>query len=155
MILTFYGLMFVALGLWGIYLWMKWRELPDFSNAVYNSMRDKGLLSDRIEREDFKTIFIRCEAPMAATYRWFAALISLLALPPLISVFNFAWDTVWRWTGAVAGPLERGYMLHLFMTFVVVMAVIVGFLYLVTARYYRNAPPSLKSEIRRLEKEKA
>ena len=103
----------------------------------------------------FKTIFIRCEAPMAATYRWFAALISLLALPPLISVFNFEWDTVWRWKGAVAGPLERGYMLHLFMTFVVVMAVIVGFLYLVTARYYRNAPPSLKSEIRRLEKEKA
>ena len=40
--------MFVALGLWGIWILMKWRELPTFSKAVYDSMREKKLLSDRV-----------------------------------------------------------------------------------------------------------
>jgi hypothetical protein len=155
MILTFYALMFVALGLWGLYLLMKWRELPEFSNAVYKSMREKGLLSEKVSREEFKEAFIRCEAPIAASYRWVAALISLVGLPLLISGFNFLWDSIWRFNGAIAGPFERGYMLHVFMTFVVVMGIVVGFLYLVTSHYYRNAPPSLKSEIRRLEGDKA
>ena len=63
--LTFYALMFVALGLWGIWILMKWRELPTFSKAVYDSMREKKLLSDRVSQEDFKEIFIRTEAPLA------------------------------------------------------------------------------------------
>lgn len=150
-ILHFYGLMFAALALWGAWLIMKWRELPDFSNAVYNSMVEKGLLSDAVDRDTFKDSFIRCEAPLAATYRWVAALISLIALPPLIMGFNMIWDWIWRLNGAVPGPLERGYMFHVFMTFVFVMGVVVGFLYLMTSHYYRNAPPSLKSEIKRLE----
>lgn len=149
--LTIYALMFVALGLWGIWILMKWRELPDFSNAVYNSMTEKGLLSETVSREDFKESFIRAEAPVAMTYRWVTALVSLIALPPLMLIFNWIWDFFWRLGGAVAGPLERGYMFHLFMTFLFVMAVIVGFLYLMTAHYYRNLPPSLKQEIRRLE----
>ena len=60
--LTFYALMCVALGLWGIWILMKWRELPTFSKAVYDSMREKKLLSDRVSQEDFKEIFIRTEA---------------------------------------------------------------------------------------------
>lgn len=155
MILTFYALMFVALGLWGLYLFMKWRELPDFSNAVYNSMREKGLLSEKVSREEFMEVFLVCEAPLAASYRWFAAAVSLLSLPLLVSGFNFIWDSAWRFSGAVPGPLESGYMLHIFMTFCAVMGIIVGFLYLVTSHYYRNAPPTLKSEIRRLEGKEA
>ncbi|MEM5516661.1 hypothetical protein WNY37_06845 [Henriciella sp. AS95] len=150
-ILTFYALMFVALGLWGVWLIMKWRELPDFSNAVYNSMVEKGLLSDSVDRDLFKQSFIRCEAPLAGTYRWVAALVSLIALPPLIMAFNWIWDFLWRLGGAVEGPMQRGYMFHSFMTFVFLMAIIVGFLFLVTSHYYRNAPPSLRSEIKRLE----
>ncbi len=149
--LTIYALMFVALGAWGIWILMKWRGLPDFSNAVYNSMIEKGLLSKSVDREDFKESFIRAEAPLAASYRWVTAVVSLLALPPLMMIFNIAWDFVWRLGGAVAGPLERGYMFHLFMTFIFVMAVIVGFLYLMTSHYYRHVPPSLKQEIKRLE----
>ncbi|MEQ8558905.1 MAG: hypothetical protein RIB03_11360 [Henriciella sp.] len=151
MILGFYALMFVALGIWGLWLFMKWRELPDFSNAVYNSMREKGLLSDKIERDDFRESFIRAEAPLAATYRWGAALFCLVALPLLVSGFNWLWDWMWRLGGSVPGPLERGYMFNIFMTFLFVMGVIVGVLYLVTSYYYRNPPPTLKSEIRRLE----
>ena len=151
MILTFYASMFVALGIWGLYLLMKWRELPDFANAVYHSMRDKGLLSDRVRREDFKESFIRCEAPLAASYRWLGALISLVGLPLLIMGFNRVWDFFWRLGGSEPGPLEQGYMFHLFMTFVFVMSVVVAMLYFITSHYYRNAPPSLKSEIKRLE----
>ena len=147
----FYGLMFAALALWGAWIIFKWRELPDYSNAVFNSMKEKGLLSDKIDREAFMEIFIRCEAPLAATYRWVAALVSLIALPLLVLGFNEAWDLAWRMGGAVEGPMQRGYMFHVFMTFVFVMGVVVGFLYLITSHYYRNAPPSLKSEIRRLE----
>lgn len=151
MILTFYALMFVALGVWGLWLWMKWRELPDFSNAVYKSMRDKNLISEKVDRDAFMESFILCEAPLAATYRWFAALVSLAGLPLLIMGFNAVYDWIWRLGGAVPGPLEQGYMFHIFMTFVVVMGVIVGFLYLITSHYYRNAPPTLRSEIKRLE----
>lgn len=150
-ILTFYALMFVALGLWGLWIVLKWRELPDYSNAVYNSMQEKGLLSPSVAREDFKTAFIRCEAPLAVSYRWVGALISLLALPLLVMGFNNFWDFVWRLGGAVSGPFERGYMFNVFMTFLFVMTVIVLFLYVITSHYYRNAPPSLKSEIKRLE----
>ena len=130
---------------------MKWRELPTFSKAVYDSMREKNLLSDRVSQEDFKEIFIRTEAPLAASYRWGSALISLLALPLLVMGFNNLWDWMWRLSGAMPGPFERGYMFNIFMTFVFVMGVIVLLLYAVTSHYYRNAPPSLKSEIRRLE----
>ncbi|WP_084418097.1 hypothetical protein [Henriciella litoralis] len=150
-ILTFYAFMFALLGGWGIWLLMQWRGLPDFSNAVYNSMTEKGLLSPTVGREEFKEAFIRCEAPVAASYRWVSALVSLIALPLLVLIFNTIYDFFWRLGGAVPGPLERGYMFHTFLTFVFVMAVIVGLLYLVTAHYYRHAPPSLKSEIRRLE----
>ena len=149
--LTFYALMFVALGLWGLWIVMKWRELPTFSDAVYNSMQEKKLLSDKVTQEDFRAIFIRTEAPLAASYRWGAALVSLLALPLLVMGFNNLWDLLWRLGGAVEGPMERGYMFNVFMTFLFVMGVVVLFLYAVTSHYYRNAPPSLKSEIRRLE----
>ena len=149
--LTFYALMFVARGLWGLWIVMKWRELPTFSDAVYNSMKEKKLLSDKVTQEDFRAIFIRTEAPLAASYRWGAALVSLLALPLLVMGFNNLWDLLWRLGGAVEGPMERGYMFNVFMTFLFVMGVVVLFLYAVTSHYYRNAPPSLKSEIRRLE----
>lgn len=149
--LTFYALMFVALGLWGLWILMKWRELPTFSDAVYDSMKEKELLSDKVTQEDFREIFIRTEAPLAASYRWGAALVSLLALPLLVMGFNNLWDIFWRLGGAVEGPMERGYMFNIFMTFLFVMGVVVLFLYAVTSHYYRNAPPSLKSEIRRLE----
>ena len=143
--------MFVSLGLWGLWILMKWRELPTFSDAVYDSMKEKELLSDKVTQEDFREIFIRTEAPLAASYRWGAALVSLLALPLLVMGFNNLWDIFWRLGGAVEGPMERGYMFNIFMTFLFVMGVVVLFLYAVTSHYYRNAPPSLKSEIRRLE----
>ena len=68
--------------------------------------------------------------------------------------FNSLWDLMWRMGGSVPGPMGRGYMFNVFMTFVFVMGAVVLFLYAVTSHYYRNAPPSLKSEIRRLEGER-
>ncbi|MEM9226125.1 MAG: hypothetical protein AAGA24_06385 [Pseudomonadota bacterium] len=148
-----YFSMFVPILVWaGILVW-KWRTLPDFAGEVYDSSVEKGLLSAQIDRAAYIESFVRVEGPRAATYRCAAAFVSLLALPVLVSLFNTIWVTVWRWFGAVEGPYERGYMLHTFLTFVFVMAVIVGALYLVTAFYYRKMPPSLTAEIKRLGEE--
>ena len=147
---TYYGL-FAMIGAWAAILgWRRYR-LPAFAAEVYDSNVDKGLLNPKIDREAYIASYVRTEAPRSGAYRCASAFVSLLAVPMLISLFNMAWDTVWRWFGAVPGPYESGYMLHTFMTFVVVMAVIVGFLYLVTAYYYHTRPPTLAQEIKRLE----
>ncbi len=147
----FYFAMFVPVLIWAGLLAWRWRTLPEFAGEVYDSNVEKGLLNGKIDREAYIRSFVKSEGPRSGIYRCATALAALLALPALVSLFNTIWDTLWRFFGAVEGPYERGYMLHTFLTFLFVMAVLVGVLYLVTAYYYRTAPPTLTSEIKRLE----
>lgn len=150
--LSYYA-MFVPILIWGGMLYWQWLNLPAFAGEVYDSNTEKGLLDPAIGREDYIETYVRTEGPRSGTYRCVAAFFALLVLPVLISLFNTGWDTVWRWLGAVEGPYERGYMLHTFLTFVFVMAVLVGGLYLLTSYYYKRRPPSLTSELKRLKEQ--
>ena len=136
---------------WGYWLWRKWRDLPHFADTVYEARREQGELGKAITRDMFRQIYTRCEAPRRQTYRFTAALLSTLLLPVSVFSFNRIWDFFWRLAGAPQGPFERGFMLHTFLTFIFVMAVAVGIIYLWLRHFHRHAPPSLKSEIRRLE----
>ena len=148
----YFGLLGLIAVWGGVLAWQRYK-LPDFAGQVYDSNIEKGLLNPAIAREAYVESYVRSEAPRAGVFRCATALFSLLTVPALVSMFNRIWDMGWRALGAVEGPYERGYMLHTFMTFVVVMAVIVGLLYVVTAFYYRTAPPTLAQEIKRLEGE--
>ena len=147
--LSYCGLL-VGLVIWAGALVWRWWSLPAFARQVYDSNVEKGLLDAGLDREAYVMAYVRSEGPRAGSYWCATAFVSLLALPGLIELFNRLWDLVWRWMGAIEGPYERGYMLHTFMTFVFVMGVIVGLLYLVTAFYYRTRPPTLAAEIDRL-----
>lgn len=148
--ITYYG-MFGLIAIWAAMLAWRRYKLPDLAGEVYDSNVEKGLLNAAVDRNEFIASFVRAEAPRSGAFRCATAFVSLALVPILVSLFNRVWDMVWRWFGAVPGPYESGYMLHTFMTFVVVMAVIVGFLYVVTAYYYHTRPPTLAQEIKRLE----
>lgn len=150
--ISYYGLL-IALVLWAAGLAWRWYRLPDFAGQVYDSNVEKNLLSGDINRDAYIESYVKTEGPRSATYRCASAFVALLALPSLVTAFNWMWDTVWRFLGAIEGPFERGYMLHTFMTFVFVMAVIVALLYVVTAWYYRTRPPTLAEEVKRLQGE--
>ncbi|MEL6831188.1 MAG: hypothetical protein AAFO63_13740, partial [Pseudomonadota bacterium] len=148
--ISYYGLL-LALIAWAIGLAWRWYTLPDFAGQVYDSNVEKNLLNGNIDRDAYIESYVRTEGPRFASYRCATAFAALLALPSLVGVFNWGWDFGWRLMGSIEGPFERGFMLHTFMTFIFVMAVIVAALYLVTAWYYRTAPPTLAEEIKRLE----
>ena len=148
--LIYYGMFFVILGWAGVLAW-RFYKLPEFAGEVYDSNVEKGLLNADIDRDAYIQTYVRTEWPRSAAFRCGTAFVSLAMMPILIAIFNRIWDSGWLAMGAVPGPFERGYMLHTFMTFIVVMAVIVGLLYVVTAFYYRTAPPTLAQEIKRLE----
>jgi hypothetical protein len=143
--------MLASLFAWALALAWRWRTLPAFARQVYDSNVEKGLLDGGINREDYARSYVRVEGPRAASYRCATGFVALLSLPLLVDLFNRIWDMAWRLLGAVEGPYERGFMLHTFMTFVFVMAVMVGLLYLVTAYYYHTRPPTLVEEIERLQ----
>ena len=148
--ISYFALLLGLIG-WAAALAWRWYNLPSFAGEVYDSNVEKNLLNGDIDRDAYIESYVKSEGPRSATYRCASAFVALLALPSLVGAFNWMWDAVWRLTGAVEGPFERGYMLHTFMTFVFVMAVIVALLYIVTAWYYRTRPPTLADEIKRLE----
>ncbi|MGB2572827.1 MAG: hypothetical protein ACPIE8_01150 [Henriciella sp.] len=150
--LLYFG-MIAGLLAWGLGLCWAWSRMGTFAGEVYDSNVELGMLSKDIDREAYIASYIRTEGPRAATYRCLSSIAAGLLLPILIAAFNRIWDGVWRLMGAVEGPFERGYMLHTFLTFVFVMLVIVGMLYLVTAYYYRFMPPTLAEEVERLKGE--
>ncbi len=135
---------------WGFWLWRKWRNLPDFADSVYEARREQGAFGEEIDKAAFRAAFVRSEGPRRHSYRFTAALLSALLLPFSVFVFNRIWDFLWVLAGAPQGPFERGYMLHTFLTFIFVMVIAVGIIYLWLRRFHAHEPPSLKSEIRRL-----
>ncbi len=150
--LLYFG-MIAGLLVWGAGLFWAWSQLGTFAGEAYDSNVELGMLSEEIDRDAYIASYIKTEGPRSATYRCLSAIGASLLLPILIAAFNRIWDSVWRLMGAIEGPFERGYMLHTFMTFVFVMLVIVGMLYLVTAYYYRFMPPTLAEEVERLKEE--
>ncbi len=148
--ILYFGMMAMVVG-WAIILAWRRHTLPEFAGEVYDSNVEKDLLNGKINRDDYIASYVRAEWPRAGAFRCATAFVSLLLLPILVSFFGDALETVWSWAGIGFGPYGIGQILQDFVLVLVVMAAFAGLLYLVTAYYYRTAPPTLTQEIKRLE----
>ncbi len=148
-----YGLLLLATLGWGVALVMRWRSLPDFAGQVYDSHTKTQLLDARIPRQAYIEAYVRAEGPRLASYRCALALGILSLLPILIPLLSRLSDWIWFQTGLSLGPSNVVQIALDFSVIMLVMALLIGAAYLMTLLYYRNRPPSLRAEIRRLKDE--
>lgn len=152
-----YYLMFVPIAVWAGLLAWRWVKTPALGEQVYDSNVEKGLISGNIPRDEFVRSFSNAERPRLGIYQCGVALFALVILPLIVSVFYGVSQSMNNWGGdniQFTVRQERlGNILGDFVTILIVMAVNVVLLAAVTYFYYRNRPPSLRSEIRRLEEE--
>ena len=150
--LSYFGLMAAILA-WGGTLAWRWYRLPGFAAEVYDSNVEKELLDPRIDRDAYIASFIKAEGPRLGTYRCLMAFISLLLLPLLIAFFSNLLGNAFFEAELDMGPYDLAQIAMDFLVLLIVMGIFGGGLFLVTAYYYRTRPPSLKTEVRRLEAE--
>lgn len=152
-----YYLMFIPVVIWaGILAW-KWIKTPELGEQVYDSNVEKGLLSGKVPRDEFIKSFSRAERPRLGIYQCGIAFLALILLPILVAGFyGFTHEAnVWGEDNVQLTIRQQnlGNILGDFLTILIIMGINVGLLAAGTFFYYRNRPPSLRSEIRRLEEE--
>lgn len=153
----FYYLMFAPIALWAGVLAWRWLKTPDLGQQVYDSNVEKGLISESIPRDEFVRSFAKAERPRLGVYQCGAALFALVLLPVIVSTFFSVTQNMNNWGSDNIEVSFReqnlGNILGDFITILVIMGINVALLAAVTFFYYRNRPPSLRSEIRRLEEQ--
>lgn len=153
----FYYLMFAPIALWAGVLAWRWMKTPDLAQQVYDSNVEKGLISESIPRDEFVRSFAKAERPRLGVYQCGAALFALVLLPVIVSTFFSVTQNMNNWGSDNIEVSFReqnlGNILGDFITILVIMGINVALLAAVTFFYYRNRPPSLRSEIRRLEEQ--
>lgn len=153
----FYYLMFAPIAFWAGVLAWRWLKTPDLGQQVYDSNVEKGLISDSIPRDEFVRSFAKAERPRLGVYQCGAALFALVLLPVIVSTFFSVTQNMNNWGSDNIEVSFReqnlGNILGDFITILVIMGINVALLAAVTFFYYRNRPPSLRSEIRRLEEQ--
>ena len=152
---SIYFLMFVPIGIWAAVLAWKWIKAPELAGQVYDSNVEKGLLSGKVPREEFIKSFSKAERPRLGIFQCGVALLALVLLPMLIAGFyGFTHEAnVWGEDNVALTIRQQnlGNILGDFLTILLIMGINVVLLAAATFLYYRNRPPSLRSEIRRLE----
>ncbi len=152
-----YYLMFAPVLIWAGVLAWRWLKTPELGEQVYDSNVEKGLISDKIPRDEFIRSFANAERPRLGIYQCSVALFALVLLPVIVSAFYGMSQTMNNWgednIQITVQQQNLGNILGDFVTILIVMGVNVALLAAVTFFYYRNRPPSLRSEIRRLEEE--
>lgn len=153
----FYYLMFAPIALWAGVLAWRWLKTPDLGQQVYDSNVEKGLISESVPRDEFVRSFAKAERPRLGVYQCGAALFALVLLPVIVSTFFSVTQNMNNWGSDNIEVSFReqnlGNILGDFITILVIMGINVALLAAVTFFYYRNRPPSLRSEIRRLEEQ--
>ena len=152
-----YYLMFVPIAIWAGLLAWRWLKTPELGEQVYDSNVEKGLISGNIPREEFVRSFANAERPRLGIYQCGVALFALVLLPLIVSMFYGVSQSMNNWgednIQITVRQQNLGNILGDFVTILIVTAVNVALLAAVTYFYYRNRPPSLRAEIRRLEEE--
>ena len=152
-----YYLMFVPIAVWASLLAWRWMKTPELGEQVYDSNVEKGLISENVPRDEFVKSFANAERPRLGIYQCGVAVFALVLLPMIVSAFYGISQTMNNWgednIQLTVRQQNLGNILGDFVTILIVMAVNVALLAAVTYFYYRNRPPSLRSEIRRLEEE--
>lgn len=153
----FYYMMFVPIALWAALLAWRWFKAPELGEQVYASNVEKGLISEKVPKDEFIRSFVKAERPRLGLYQCGAALFALIILPLIVSGFYDTMQNMNNWGGdnieVRFQNQNLGNILGDFFTILIIMAINVALLAAITYFYYRNRPPSLRSEIRRLEEE--
>ena len=152
-----YYLMFLPVAIWAGVLAWRWVKTPDLGEQVYDSNVEKGLISGNIPRDEFVKSFAIAERPRLGIYQCGVALFALILLPIIVSTFYGVSQSMNNWgednIQITVQQQNLGNILGDFVTILIIMGVNVALLAAVTFFYYRNRPPSLRSEIRRLEEQ--
>lgn len=153
----FYYFMFVPILIWAGVLAWKWIKTPELGEQVYDSNVEKGLLNANVPRDEFVRSFTKAERPRLGVYQCGIAFLALVLLPMLVTAFyGFTHEAnVWGEDNVQLTIRQEnlGNILGDFLTIIIIMAINAGLLAAATFFYYRNRPPSLRSEIRRLEEQ--
>lgn len=153
----FYFAAYVPVLGWAGVLAHRWMSAPAHGREVYAANIKQGLLSASVPEEAFVESYARAERPLMGACLCGAALLVLLILPALISLLFGGMEAINAWSeeaGAIRiGRFRLTGILGDFVVFVSFMIVIVGVLIGAFSLYYVKRPPTLKSEIRRLEQE--
>ncbi|MEL7030817.1 MAG: hypothetical protein AAGL97_03115 [Pseudomonadota bacterium] len=152
-----YYLMFLPLAIWAGLLAWRWVKTPELGEQVYDSNVEKGLISGNIPRDEFVRSFSKAERPRLGIYQCGIAFLALVLLPVFVAVFYGLTSNVNNWgednIEVSFQSQNLGVILGDFMTIVIIMGINVVLLAGATFFYYRNRPPTLRSEIRRLEEQ--
>ena len=152
-----YYLMFLPLAIWAGLLGWRWMKTPELGEQVYDSNVEKGLISGNIPRDEFVRSFSKAERPRLGIYQCGIAFLALVLLPVFVAGFYGLTSNVNNWgednIEVSFQSQNLGVILGDFMTIVIIMGINVVLLAGATFFYYRNRPPSLRSEIRRLEEQ--
>jgi hypothetical protein len=152
-----YYLMFLPVFLWAGVLAWRWVKTPELGGQVYDSNVEKGLISDKVPRDEFIRSFSIAERPRLGIYQCAIAFFALIILPVLVAGFYGMTSNMNNWgednIEVSFQSQNLGNILGDFITILIIMGINVVLLAAATFFYYRNRPPSLRSEIRRLEEQ--
>lgn len=152
-----YYLMFVPVLIWAAILAWRWVKTPELGAQVYDSNVEKGLISDKVPRDEFIRSFATAERPRLGIYQCAIAFLALTLLPVMVAGFYGLTSNMNNWgednIEVSFQSQNLGNILGDFITIVIIMGINVVLLAAATFFYYRNRPPSLRSEIRRLEEQ--
>ncbi|MEL7110484.1 MAG: hypothetical protein AAGL99_14560 [Pseudomonadota bacterium] len=153
----FYYLMFLPILIWAGMLAWRWMKTPELGEQVYDSNVEKGLISEKIPRDEFIRSFSNAERPRLGIYQCGIAFLALGLLPVWVASFYGLTSRMNNWgednIEVSFQSQNLGNILGDFLTIVIIMGINVILLAAATFFYYRNRPPSLRSEIRRLEEQ--
>lgn len=148
----FYITMLVALVLWGVFLFWRWRETDALARDVLADRKSTGELPDHVDEEAFLPLFRAAEGPRAQTYLFVSAAIASIGLPPYASAFNTVWRFLWRIQNQ-SPVFETGTLIHTFAMFVAFILMFIGLLALFMRRYHSRAPMNLRQVVRQFNKD--
>ncbi len=140
-------LLIVLAACFGVY--RQWTGARALAAEVYAARTLQGELSSRVPEDVFTRAFMQTEAPHFNAHLVAGALINVLLIPPLISLFNLIWRAVWRMNGAPP-VYEAGTLLHVFLVFLFVLAFMVALAAVLMWRYHREPRLPLRRTIERL-----
>ena len=131
---------------WVAYGWYRTRALAP---VVYEKRVEQGDLNGAVPKDLFEEVYVRAEGPRFSTYLVIAGAFAVIAFPVIVFIFSQLWLELWSLTG---GPdwAERGSFVYLTMMVFLYMGFFFAIAWVSMQRFHLNAPPSLRSEIRRL-----
>lgn len=139
-------LLLIAGAAWVVH---SWRETKTLAAKVYERRVEEGELNPDVDFNEFEDVYLRSEGPRFSTYMLAAGAFSVIAFPISIFLYSQVWLELWH---LLKGPdwAEQ----DSFVYFAIMVFFFIGFFFAVAwfsmKRFHLNRPPSLRSEIRRL-----